>query len=133
MENYKNESMVDVAYSILKDLQREVSFKELYDEVSAKLEFDEETKSEKISKFYTNLSLDGRFVNLKEGNWDLREHHKYDDVHIDMNSFYKDMDDEDKQNHDTEEDDGDNGEDDLSGDEDDVSGQTDEDGLSKEE
>lgn len=130
MENYKNESMVDVAYSILKERQYEISFKELYDEVSSKLEFDEGIKSDKISKFYTNLSLDGRFVNLKEGNWDLRERHKYDDVHIDMNSFYKDMDDEDKQNHDIEDDD--DVVDELSND-DDVSGLTDEDALNKEE
>ena len=34
MENYKNESMVDVAYSVLKEMEDKISFKELYAKVT---------------------------------------------------------------------------------------------------
>lgn len=42
-------------------------------------------KNEKESLFYTNITLDGRFITVGENNWDLRSRHKFDEVHIDMN------------------------------------------------
>lgn len=99
MENYKNESMVDVAYSILKQSNKKVfTFKEMYDEVATCLELSEEEKMNKMSKFYTNLTLDGRFVTLGDNTWDLRENQTYDKVHIDVNDVYSDIEEEIKNN-----------------------------------
>ena len=53
--------------------------------------------------FYTNLSLDGRFVTLGENEWDLRSRQKYEKVHIDMNDVYSDIDNETTGNMDLEE------------------------------
>ncbi|MBP5694593.1 MAG: DNA-directed RNA polymerase subunit delta [Bacilli bacterium] len=103
MENYKNESMVDVAYGVLVDAGTTVKFKDLYNSVCEKLELSEEEKDEKISLFYTNLSLDGRFVTLGENEWDLRSRQKYEKVHIDMNDVYSDIDNETTGNMDLEE------------------------------
>lgn len=103
MENYKNESMVDVAFSVLTDAGSTVKFKDLYNLVCEKLELSEEEKADKISNFYTNLSLDGRFVTLGENEWDLRSRQKYEKVHIDMNDVYSDIDDETTGNMDLEE------------------------------
>ena len=47
------------------------------------------------SRFYTDLTLDGRFVVNQNNKWVLREHQKYDDIKIDMSEAYKD-DEEDK-------------------------------------
>lgn len=102
MENYKNESMVDVAYSVLKEGNKQYSFKELFEEVAAKLEFSDEEKLNRISKFYTNLSLDGRFVTVGNNEWDLRENQTYDKVHIDMNDVYSDLDESYESNQETE-------------------------------
>lgn len=102
-ENYKNESMVDVAYGVLKDFNKSTKFRDLYTEVSFRLEFTDEQKFENISKFYTDLTLDGRFVTLRDNEWDLRENHKFDKVNIDMNDVYSDIDLETKQNIDKEE------------------------------
>ena len=55
---------------------------------------DEEEKDEKESLFYTNITLDGRFITIGENNWDLRSRHKFDEVHIDMNDIYTDEDEE---------------------------------------
>ena len=102
-ENYKNESMVDVAYSVLKDLNKITRFCDLYSEVAIRLELTEQEKEDRISQFYTGLSLDGRFVTLGDNEWDLRSNQTYDKVHIDMNDVYSDMEEETKANTDFEE------------------------------
>ena len=45
----------------------------------------------RISQFYTNLSLDGRFVVLQDNYWELRERVPFEKVHIDMNDAYNDV------------------------------------------
>ncbi len=102
-ENYKNESMVDVAYSFLKETNSKVKFNELFNAVSERMGFTEEEKENLISNFYTNLSLDGRFVTLGNNEWDLRSNQTYDKVHIDMADIYTDMEEETKANTDLEE------------------------------
>lgn len=102
-ENYRNESMVDVAYSYLKETNRKVKFNDLFNVISERIGFTEEEKENLISNFYTNLSLDGRFVTLGNNEWDLRSNQTYDKVHIDMNDIYTDMEEETKANTDFEE------------------------------
>ena len=60
----------------------------------------EEEKNARLGTFYTDLTLDGRFVALTDNNWDLRKNHTYDKVHIDYNEVYseeEDSDDKDKE------------------------------------
>lgn len=102
-ENYKNESMVDVAYSVLKEKGEIIKFSDLFNEVASRLELTDTEKADNISNFYTGLSLDGRFVNLGDNEWDLRVNQTYDKVHIDMNDVYSDIEEETKGNRDLEE------------------------------
>lgn len=102
-ENYKNESMVDVAYSVLKEKGEIIKFSDLFNEVALRLELTDAEKADNISNFYTSLSLDGRFVNLGDNEWDLRANQTYDKVHIDMNDVYSDIEEETKGNRDLEE------------------------------
>ena len=96
MENSK--SMLDVAYEIACENNGPISFKDLVSEVDSRLAMNEEELNKRISRFYTNLSLDGRFVTLGENVWDLRNRHTFDKVKIDMKDVYKDPDeDEDNQ------------------------------------
>ncbi len=90
-ENYKNESLVDVAYSILKDHPGEIAFRDLFNLVAEKTEMTMDRKDAAISGFFTNLCLDGRFVTLKNNEWDLRERHTFDKVHVDLNAIYEDI------------------------------------------
>ncbi len=101
-KNYKNESMVDVAFDILNETQRTMNFQELYHEITKKLELTDEESLAKIAQFYTNLSLDGRFVTLGNNEWDLRKNQTYDKVHIDMNDVYSDIEEETAANRDVE-------------------------------
>lgn len=95
-------SMVDVAYELMKKKKKEVEFAKLYKEVSEIMGFSEEEAEEKESLFYTNITIDGRFITVGENRWDLRERHKFENVHIDMNDIYADY--QDDEEHDGEED-----------------------------
>lgn len=103
MGNVKNESMVNVAFDVLTENKRMMNFLELFKEVCKRLEFNDEQACDRISNFYTNLTLDGRFVNLGDNERDLRSNQTYDKVHIDMNDVYTEMEEESIANTDIEE------------------------------
>ncbi len=86
-----NKSMLDIAYDIITAKNAPIAFKEMWEQIVKIQELSEEDSRKKISRFYTNLSLDGRFVTLGENMWDLRAHHTFDKVHIDMNDVYRDV------------------------------------------
>lgn len=79
MEN-KTLSMADAAHEILQGKKRAILFSALWNEVR------KATKSPKedISHFYEDLTLDPRFVCLKDNKWDLKERRSFADSHIDV-------------------------------------------------
>ncbi len=90
-------SMVEVGYELLEKKQGPQKFNKLWNEVSEVLGLEKSEADEYISDFYTNLSLDERFVLLEDNNWDLRERQSFDKVHIDMNDVYSEIDEEEKE------------------------------------
>ena len=105
----ERESKTDIAYRLMLKKKKERNFYDLWEEVKAELAKVLEPEEivnvdEDISFFYTNLTLDGRFVNVGENKWDLRERVTFDPVHIDMNDFSADDEDEGNQNKDSESD-----------------------------
>jgi DNA-directed RNA polymerase subunit delta len=76
----------------------------LWEEVCVQKDYSEEEKIYLMSVFYTNLSLDGRFVNVRDNTWDLRERVLYDDVHLSMYDFYTTEDEEDDEESDFDDD-----------------------------
>lgn len=84
-------SNLDVAFDLIVNTGKEVSFKEIWEEITHVQGYDEETAKRLMGQFYTNLSLDGRFVTLGDNKWDLRSRHTFDKVHIDMNDVYSDV------------------------------------------
>ena len=73
-------SMIDAAYEIV-EKNGVISFNDLVEQVRIKCGMTEEEMMEKISKLYTNLSLDSRFVNLSLNKWDLSIRHDFNTVH----------------------------------------------------
>ena len=90
-------SMVEVGYELLEKKQTPQKFNKFWGEVSQVLGMDESEANEYISDFYTNLTLDERFVLLEDNTWDLRERQSFDKVHIDMNDVYSEIDEEEKE------------------------------------
>jgi len=82
--------MLETAYSIIEEAGHELTFASLYEEVAKILSMTDAEKDARIGDFYTELTLDGRFVTLVDNTWDLRARHVYDKVHIDVNSVYSD-------------------------------------------
>lgn len=79
MEN-KTLSMADAAHEILQGKKRAILFSALWNEVRKM------TKSpkENVSNFYEDLTLDPRFVCLKDNKWDLKERRSFADSHVDV-------------------------------------------------
>ena len=91
------QAMVEVAYDLLGKKQGPQKFTKFWNEVSDVLSMSEEEREQNISKFYTKLTLDERFVLLEDNTWDLRERQSFDKVHIDMNDIYSEIEDEEKE------------------------------------
>ena len=81
-------STLDIAFQIIEEANQPFPFYELWEKVVEVQQFSEKESAEVISRFYTNLTLDGRFVNLGDNTWDLRKNNTYDKVHIDINEVY---------------------------------------------
>ena len=86
-----NRSLIEYAYEFVSSKKGSSSFNDIWAYVVEKSGLSEEEASNRISKFYTNLMLDGRFVTLGENVWDLRVRHTFDKVHIDMKDVYSDV------------------------------------------
>ena len=88
-------SFVNAAYDVLAKKYDEekasvpMPFGDLMVAVGHELGYDNEEDLLKIaSRFYTDLTLDGRFVIKENNTWVLREHEMFENVHIDMNEVY---------------------------------------------
>ena len=88
-------SNLDVAFDVLKGEKGPLPFQELFERIVALQNIVESDQARLMSRLYTNLTLDGRFVNLGDNTWDLREHNTYDKVHIDVSDVYSDVEEED--------------------------------------
>lgn len=98
------QSTLTVAYDYLKESKEAKSFSDIWNHVKDVLSLEDE--GEAISKFYTNLTLDGRFVGLAENTWDLRERVEYsviEKINKEMNEFYVEDDLSDKVSEDDDE------------------------------
>lgn len=70
----------DIACLILDENKKSMNTAELFKQIISLLELPESTFENKIADFYTALSTDKRFILLKDGTWDLRDHHTSDKV-----------------------------------------------------
>ena len=90
-------SMVEVGYELLVKKQGPQKFNKFWGEVSEVLGLEESESVDYVSDFYTDLSLDERFVLLEDNTWDLRDRQSFDKVHIDMNDVYSEIYEEEKE------------------------------------
>ncbi|MCR5185400.1 MAG: DNA-directed RNA polymerase subunit delta [Bacilli bacterium] len=84
-------SLLNHAYDFVSSQKSPVGFDAIWKYVVSEAQLTPEEAEKKVSRFYTNLMLDGRFVTLGENQWDLRSNHTFDKVHIDMRDVYSDV------------------------------------------
>lgn len=76
-------SMIDVAYDLMSTKKKAIVFLKLWEEVCQVMAFTKQQEEDNIAQFYSDLSLDDRFVNVGENKWDLRERYTYHEVVVD--------------------------------------------------
>ena len=86
-----SKSLIEHAYEFVSKHKESVNFKEIWEYVKKEAGLTEEQANAKVGQFFTNMMLDGRFITLGENEWDLRERHVFDKVHIDMRDVYSDV------------------------------------------
>ena len=89
-------SLLDYGFDVLSASKEPVKFIDLLNkalELSG-LELSDADLKIRMSKFYTQLSLDGRFITLTDNYWDLRSRHVFEQVHLDMIDAYSDDEDD---------------------------------------
>ena len=84
-------SLLDYAYDYVSSQSEPSKFEDIWAYCVKEAGLSVEEANQKVSRFYTNLMLDGRFVTLGENEWDLRVRHKFEKVHIDMSEVYSDV------------------------------------------
>ena len=84
-------SLLDYAYDYVSGQSQQSKFEGIWAYCVQEAGLSKEEADAKVSRFYTNLMLDGRFVTLGENEWDLRVRHKFEKVHIDMSEVYSDV------------------------------------------
>ena len=82
-------SMTDVAYDILSTKKRAVPFNKLWEDVSKETGI----SNDRVASFYSDLSLDGRFIALDGNKWDLKSHRTFAETQIDISELEIDGDD----------------------------------------
>lgn len=66
-------SMIDLAYDILSNENKAMTFLSLWEIVSREMGYNQQQHDDNIAQFYSDLSIDGRFASLPGNSWDLRK------------------------------------------------------------
>lgn len=86
--------MVEAAVVVLEKANKELTFNELFENVVVELQLDKKAATNKIAKLYSDITLDSRFISLPDNKWDLKKHHKLDDINKVINDIIIDDEDE---------------------------------------
>ncbi|WP_399207073.1 DNA-directed RNA polymerase subunit delta [Sutcliffiella rhizosphaerae] len=79
-EDIKEMSLIEIATGIFAEKKQSVTFSELLTEIKELTGFTDENLKGKISQFYTDLNIDGRFICIGENQWGLRAWYPYDQI-----------------------------------------------------
>jgi len=71
-EELEEMSMVEIAYHILDEKNQPVSFQKLVEEIANLLQLSDEEARGRMARFYTDLNIDGRFMNVGGNTWGLK-------------------------------------------------------------
>ena len=73
-------SMIELSNLVLSEKKQTIPFKALFDEVATLKEFTDDQKGTYIGQLYTDLNVDGRFVNMGSNTWGLKRWYPVDKV-----------------------------------------------------
>jgi DNA-directed RNA polymerase subunit delta len=76
--NYSNMSMLEVAETLMMRKKTPQSFKKIAQEVSELMGLSEQELQRRMARFYADLTLSGKFVNVGGDKWDLKYRQKFE-------------------------------------------------------
>ncbi|MGN5882397.1 MULTISPECIES: DNA-directed RNA polymerase subunit delta [Staphylococcus] len=80
-EMVDEKSFIDMAHTLLEEKGTTMNLYDIIDEFKALGHYeDDEHLENRIVQFYTDLNTDGRFLNVGENNWGLRDWYSVDDI-----------------------------------------------------
>ncbi|WP_145382525.1 DNA-directed RNA polymerase subunit delta [Staphylococcus epidermidis] len=79
-EMVDEKSFIDMAYTLLNDKQTTMNLYDIIDEFKFLGGYEYEDIENRIVQFYTDLNTDGRFLNVGENLWGLRDWYSVDDI-----------------------------------------------------
>lgn len=89
-------SMIETAYQVLTHAQASMPFISLWNEVARQMGYTASQADDNIAQFYTDLSMDHRFLNMPKNTWDLKSRHTYSENVKDMTALAIDEDGDDE-------------------------------------
>nr|WP_246593628.1 DNA-directed RNA polymerase subunit delta [Evansella tamaricis] len=82
-------AMLEVAYELLKESRASNDYYALLKEVAATKGLTEEQMTKRIAHLYTEMSVDGRFVNVGDNQWGLRAWFPFDQTEEELSQANK--------------------------------------------
>lgn len=79
--------MVNVAYELMSKKKKAVTFLKLWEDVATMMGFTQQQEEDNIAQFYSDISLDERFVCVGDNKWDLRSRHTFNEVVVDTDEL----------------------------------------------
>lgn len=73
-------SYTDITYKLLEENGKSMSTPVLFKEICNLLDYSESEFDSKIGDYYTSLTMDKRFLLLKNNEWDIRDNHSVEIV-----------------------------------------------------
>lgn len=79
-EQLVEESLIELAHTILEDKKQAMQFNDLVKAIQAVNGMAEEELKSRLLQFYTDLNIEGRFLLNQENGWGLREWYKVETI-----------------------------------------------------
>lgn len=79
-EMVDEKSFIDMAYTLLSDKGATMNLYDIIDEFKDLGGYEFEEIENRVVQFYTDLNTDGRFLNIGENQWGLRDWYSVDDI-----------------------------------------------------
>ncbi|WAA09639.1 DNA-directed RNA polymerase subunit delta [Fervidibacillus albus] len=80
LEELQEMSMIEIAFEILDKKKQPLPFSQLVDEIVALTKMSAEEVKERAPQFYTDLNIDGRFMNVGGNTWGIKAWYPMDQI-----------------------------------------------------
>lgn len=100
----KKNSTLELAEMLLNEKKGPVDTQTLFAKIADIKGYSDEERELNIGQFYTHLTVDGRFVILQDGTWDLRTNHPFEVVNTistDFELFEEDLIEDEEEDYDS--------------------------------